>query len=204
MTHDHAARTLAGRALRDAAPRTFWLEDPQSPDALPPLTGRLDADLVVVGGGYTGLWTALRATERQPGISVVLLEAGRCGFEASGRNGGFCSASLTHGFLNGLARWPDEIDELERQGAANLAGILGTIDAHAIDCRPERTGELSVATAPHQVDELREACELMTGHGQSPVWLDRDEVRSRVDSPTYLAGLHDPHSTVMIEPAQLA
>jgi len=204
VTRDPAPRAIAGEALRRAAPRTFWLDDPERPDVLPPLTGRVDADLVVVGGGYTGLWTALRATERRPGTSVVLLEAGRCGFEASGRNGGFCSASLTHGFLNGLARWPDEIDELERLGAANLDGILTTVEEHGIDCRPERTGELSVATAPHQVEELREACGLMAGHGLPARWLERDEVRARVDSPTYLAGVHDPEGTVMVEPARLA
>lgn len=191
-------------SLADAVPRVFWLDDPARPAPLAPLTGRVDVDLAVVGGGYTGLWTALRAVERQPGISVAVLEAGRCGFEASGRNGGFCSASLTHGLLNGVARWPDEIDDLERQGAANLEGILATIAEHDIDCRPERTGELAVATAPHEVDDLRESWQVMTDHGSAPTWLGPEEVRGRVDSPTYLAGLHDPDGTVMVEPARLA
>ena len=135
---------LAAQALRDAAPRTYWLDDPDAPAPLPPLTGVTSTDLAVVGGGYTGLWTALRAVERDPGRRVVVLESGRCGFEASGRNGGFCSASITHGFFNGLARWPDEIDELERLGAANLDGILAAIDRYLPD--------LAHAMAPFRAD----------------------------------------------------
>jgi glycine/D-amino acid oxidase-like deaminating enzyme len=203
-TRGDLAQGPAARALAHAAPRVFWLDDPDRPDPLAPLTGTLTVDLAVVGGGYTGLWTALRAVEREPGITVAVLEAGRCGFEASGRNGGFCSASLTHGLLNGLDRWPDEIDELERLGAANLAGIVATVEEHGIDCRPEPTGELSVATAPHEVDDLRAAWETGRRHGADHAWLDQEAVRARVDSPTYLAGVHDPHGTVMVEPARLA
>jgi glycine/D-amino acid oxidase-like deaminating enzyme len=199
-----SADPSAVAALDGAAPRVFWLDDPDRPDPLAPLTGTTRVDLAVVGGGYTGLWAALRAVEREPGTTVAVLEAGRCGFEASGRNGGFCSASLTHGFPNGLDRWPDEVAELERLGAANLAGILATVEEHGIDCRPEATGELSVATAPHEVDDLRAAWETGRQHGIEQVWLDRDQVRARVDSPTYLAGLHDPHGTVLVEPARLA
>ena len=58
----------AERALADAEPSVFWLDDPARPAALPSLTGRTTADLVVVGGGYTGLWTALRADRARPGL----------------------------------------------------------------------------------------------------------------------------------------
>lgn len=94
------------RALADAAPTVFWLDDPARPVPLPQLRGAEAADLLVVGGGYTGLWAALRAKERDPSRDVVLVEAGHCGDQASGRNGGFASASLTHGFANGRERWP--------------------------------------------------------------------------------------------------
>lgn len=196
--------SAAHTALAQAAPRVFWLDDPTAPDPLPPLLHDTRADLAVVGGGYTGLWTALRAVERDPGRSVVVLEAGRCGHEASGRNGGFCAASLTHGFANGLARWPDEIDELDRIGRDNLAGILTTIDRLGIDCRPETTGETTVAVAPHEVAELREAVQQLHEHGHRATWLDQDDVRRRVASPTYLAGLHEPDTNVLVEPARLA
>ena len=82
-------------------------------------------DLLVVGGGYTGLWTAVRAKERNPGRSVVVVEAKRVGWAASGRNGGFVEASLTHGEENGQRRWPEELHELDRLGHENLDAIEG-------------------------------------------------------------------------------
>lgn len=194
----------AARALAGASPTCFWLDDPGAPEPRAPLVGIVEADLAVVGGGFTGLWTALLAAERDPGRRIVVLEAGRCGYEASGRNGGFCSASLTHGFGNGLDRWPEEIDELERQGDANLAGILETIERYRIDCHAELTGELSVATAPHQVEELAELAATLTEHGRPATWCDAEATRARVDSPTYLAGLFQGTDTALVEPARLA
>jgi len=94
----------------------------------------------VVGGGYTGLWTALLAKEADPGRRVVLLERGRCGWEASGRNGGFCSASLTHGLANGAERFPEEIDTLERLGMENLSEIEKTLARYGIECEFEANG----------------------------------------------------------------
>lgn len=202
MTRAHVS---AHRSLADAAPEVLWLDDPVRPGALDPLpAGVARADLVVVGGGYTGLWTALRAKERRPELDVVLLEAGECGWQASGRNGGFAAASLTHGFGNGLERWPDELAELDRLGAENLAAIGDTVDRYGIDCHWERTGSLDVATRPHQVAELAEAAAAMQGGGHDVRLLDGPQVRAEVDSPTYLAGLLDPHGTAMVEPARLA
>jgi glycine/D-amino acid oxidase-like deaminating enzyme len=182
----------------------FWLEDPARPEPLPPLTGDVRADLVVVGGGYSGLWTALRSRERHPDRSVVLLEAGRCGDEASGRNGGFASASLTHGFGNGEARWPDELAELDRLGRENLAAIGTTVRAHGTDCHWEETGELSVATAPHQVEALAHEVEVRRAAGHDVVLLDAEATRAELDSPTYLGGVLDTRGTAIVEPARLA
>ena len=116
MINPQVARSLAG-----AAPRSFWLDQPDAPEPLPALTGRVTADLAIVGGGFTGLWTALLARERDPSLDVVLLEARTVGWAASGRNGGFCSASLTHGLANGLERFPAEMPLLERLGAGTCA-----------------------------------------------------------------------------------
>lgn len=191
-------------SLADAEPRSFWLDSASRPPRLGALAGQVRADLVVVGGGYSGLWTALLARERWPDRSVVLLEAGQCGDQASGRNGGFVSASLTHGFHNGLQRWPDEIDTLTRLGEENLAAIGSFVRDHCIDCDWQPTGELSVATRPHEVRELAESHALMRSHGVDATLLGADEVRARVDSPTYLGGLLLPRETALAEPAALA
>ncbi|SCF35841.1 Glycine/D-amino acid oxidase (deaminating) [Micromonospora viridifaciens] len=193
-----------GRALADAAPVPYWLDRPERPDPLPPLTGSHDADLLVVGGGYSGLWTALLAKEADPDRDVLLVEAGTCGWAASGRNGGFCAASLTHGLANGVDRFPGEIDELERLGRENLDAIAATVDRYGIDCDFERTGELAVAVEPYQLAGLAEDAELARRYGHDVRLLDRDEVRAEVDSPTYLGGMWDRDRVAMLDPARLA
>ena len=189
-------------SLRTASPAAYWLEDAAQPPPLPALAGPDSADLVVVGGGYLGLWTALLAKERDPERDVLLLEAATCGHAASGRNGGFCEACLTHGFGNGLSRWPDELDVMTTMGRENLDGIERTVEEHAIDCDFVRAGSLAVATQPYQVEGLREEFEQTRAHGMSTTWLDVDALRERVDSPTFLAGVHDPDSAIL-EPARL-
>ncbi|MGL5827666.1 MAG: NAD(P)/FAD-dependent oxidoreductase [Nocardioides sp.] len=191
-------------ALVDAEPEVLWLADSARPEPLAPLTETTTADLAVVGGGYTGLWAALIAKERNPSLDVVIVEAGECGWQASGRNGGFCAASLTHGFNNGMERWPEEMPTLDRLGAENLDAIGMAIDRYQIDCHWERTGELDVATRPHEIEGLREYGNAMRAAGHDVRWLDRDEVQAEVASPTYLAGLHDPEGVAMVEPARLA
>ncbi|MFD9215580.1 MULTISPECIES: NAD(P)/FAD-dependent oxidoreductase [unclassified Streptomyces] len=199
-----AAMTFAS-SLSDAQPVPFWLEDPGKPAALPALTGDERTDLLVVGGGYSGLWTALLAKERDPQRDVVLIEGREVGWAASGRNGGFCAASLTHGLANGLARWPGDMAKLEDLGARNLDAIEAAVAAYGIDCDFERTGEIDVATEPHQLDELREMHEEADRLGFGGLeLLDRDAVRAEVDSPTFLGGLWDREGVAMLHPARLA
>jgi glycine/D-amino acid oxidase-like deaminating enzyme len=193
----------ATASLRSASATPFWFDDPARPSVLAGLSGPDSADLVVVGGGYLGLWTALLAKERDPERDVLLLEGSTCGHAASGRNGGFCEASLTHGFGNGLSRWPDEMDVLTTMGRENLDGIERTVDEHAIDCDFVRAGSLAVATQPHQLPGLREEHDAMRSRGLAATWLDGEALRERVDSPTFLAGVHDPDSAIL-EPARLA
>ncbi|MPY81974.1 MAG: FAD-dependent oxidoreductase [Actinophytocola sp.] len=194
----------AAAAWADAVPRPFWL-DQGAPEPAPALTADLTADLLVVGGGFSGLWTALIATERDPGRDVVLIEANTAGWAASGRNGGFCAASLTHGHGNGVVRWPDEIAELERLGRVNLDRIEAAIERHGIDCEFERTGELVLATQPWQLTELADEAGKLRRLGYDVELLDAEQARARVGSPTYLGGLvMPPDAVAMLHPAKLA
>jgi glycine/D-amino acid oxidase-like deaminating enzyme len=167
------------------------------------LAGDLRCDLAVIGGGFTGLWAALLALEEDPARDVVVVEGARIGWAASGRNGGFCAASLTHGLGNGLARWPKELPELLRLGHENLDGIAETVARHGIDCNFERTGGLDVAVADWQVEELRDLHEAAKELGETTELLGAAATRALVDSPTYRAGILDPSGTAMVEPAAL-
>jgi glycine/D-amino acid oxidase-like deaminating enzyme len=189
--------------LADAVPRPYWLDQPGAPVAADPLAGAETADLAVIGAGYSGLWAALLAKERDPGRDVVLVEAGTAGWAASGRNGGFCSASLTHGFDNGLSRFAGEIDTLERLGRANLDEIEETVQRYGIDCDFTRSGELEVATADWHLRELTTYHREAVARGLDVRMLDRSEVRAEVDSPTYLGGVWDRSGCAMVDPARL-
>ncbi len=178
---------------REARQEPFWLEASERPAARPRLSRDLRTQLAVVGGGFTGLWTAVLAKERDPGLGVVVLESDRIGWAASGRNGGFCSASLTHGEANGRARFPQEYERLEQLGLQNLDEIEQSVARYGIDCGFERTGSLDLATTPHQLRDL-------VGR---PGFLDQAAVRAEVDSPAYLGGVWDRRGNAMVDPARL-
>jgi glycine/D-amino acid oxidase-like deaminating enzyme len=199
MAADDARREELTQLVMAAEPRPFWLDRPDAPPAREPLRGEVACDLVVVGGGFTGLWTALLAKEANPGRSVVLVEGQRVGWAASGRNGGFCEASLTHGADNGRERFGAEFGTLQRLGLENLDAIEAAVGKYGIDCDFERAGSLTVATEDYQVPALREAA--AAGDG---TFLDEAAVRAEVNSPTYRAGLLDRDGSAGVHPARLA
>ena len=162
-------------------------------------------DVAVVGGGFTGLWAAIALLDTDPRLRVAVLEAERVGWGASGRNGGFCEASLTHGISNGLLHFPDEIDVLEAEGRRNLAELVAFVAAEGIDAELEATGQLLVASQRREVDELRRYAELSAEHGGGVDFLDRDAVQALQPSPRWLGGARSSgEHCVMVNPAKLA
>ena len=182
---------------------SFWLDNPDRPQARPALKAKLDADLVVIGAGFTGLWSALEAAIEHPEWSIVVLEGERIAGGASGRNGGFVSASLTHGFSNGLSRWPSEMPELLRLGSQNLAQMGERIAQLGIDCDWLMSGEIDVATEEYQVKDLKDAHAEMIDLGVFAQYLAVDEIQARVNSPIYQGALFDPEVAI-VDPARLA
>ncbi|GAT72015.1 putative oxidoreductase ordL [Microbacterium sp. HM58-2] len=183
-------------SLSEARRECFWLDDDRRPEQRSRLTENKAADLVVVGAGYCGLWTAIIAKERDPGRRVVVLEGERIGGAASGRNGGFVEADLTHGPENGRLHFAAELDTLDRLGAENFAAMEATIARYGIDASWERAPMLTVATEPHQVEALRQS------HA-ARVLQDR-ELASLADSPLYRAGILESEGHAYVNPARLA
>ena len=193
------AASVVAESLLGTRQASFWLEDIGPQARHPRLTADLRCDIAVVGGGYLGLWTALIAKQRNPDARVVLLEARTIGWAASGRNGGFCEASLTHGEENGRRRWPKEIDRLGELGLANLDEIERGVTELGLDCDFERTGAIDLAVEEHQVGWLKGE-----PTDENTVFLDAAATHDQVNSPTYLGGLWHKRTSALVHPGKLA
>ena len=190
--------------LSHMQPELYWLdEDPLEPLPHPTLIGDVTTDLCIVGAGYTGLWTALLAKEANPEREVIIVEQRETGAGASGRNGGFCSYSLTHGFINGYRRFKDEMSIIERLGRENLDAIEATITKYGIECDFEWNGELRVAVEDWQMEGLEEEAELRNSFGDNVELLRQEEIQARIKSPIYKGALFDPDGTALVDPARL-
>jgi glycine/D-amino acid oxidase-like deaminating enzyme len=191
------------QALRDAVPRPFWTDRDGAPEPTEPLSGQATTDLAVVGGGFTGLWTALLAKERYPELDVVVLEACSVAAGACGGSGGFISESLTQGLEHSIALWPGELEELLLIGRENVAAIAAFVWSHDIDAELRLVGRTVCAVRPHQVTRLATSARLHDRHGESAVFLSREEVQADVLSPTYLAGMRVRSGGGLLDPAAL-
>ena len=188
----------------DAAPRPFWLDSPLAPPPREPLQGHLEADLVIVGAGLSGLWAALQAKQIDPDREVVLLEGESIGHGATGRSGGFFSSSLTHGVANGMSRFPAELPLLERLGRHNFDRTVVGLGQFEIDCDLELSGDIAVALEPHEEEWLAQEAQQLERLGHDVTLLDRDAVLAELNSPTYRAALWQRSGAGILDPAKLA
>lgn len=192
-------------SFSEAEPKVYWTSQKRTVPVQPALECHAIADLVIVGGGFTGLWAAIEAKTRNPDRDVVLLEMEQIAFGASGRNGGFIDPSLTHGLENALSRYSQpEVRKLEAIGASNFAAIRAFLDEQAIDCDFQRRGVIWGATAPYMLDYIPEAVEMQRQWGRDAVALDAGEVRAKVASPFYLGGIWSRDEGGLVDPARLA
>jgi glycine/D-amino acid oxidase-like deaminating enzyme len=183
----------------------WWLEEAGLPEARPPLEGSVDVDVVVVGGGYTGMWTAWFVSELEPDARVVLLEAEVCGTGPSGRNGGFVNsmwislARLRERFGAGAAL------EIARASEAAVDGIGEWCREQGVDAWYRRGGYLQVSTTPAHDHSPRAAVEVAAGLGVPETCLAQTptEVRGRCDSPLFRHGAYY-QAAATVQPARLA
>jgi glycine/D-amino acid oxidase-like deaminating enzyme len=181
----------------------WWLEEAGTVEARPELEGSVDADVVVIGGGYTGLWTAWHLLEA--GASVALLEGGVCGHGPSGRNGGFCESmwlsapALRARFGDGPAR------ALLDASSASVSAIGAWCRGESVEAWFDQSGYLCVSTAPAFDGAGREAVAAAAALGapRRVVELSGPEVRRRCDSPLFRRGVLIPDFATL-QPARLA
>ena len=186
----------------------WWLEEAQAGgrvEPAPPLERDTIADVVVVGGGYLGLWTAWQLKELEPAAEVVVLEAGLAGHGPSGRNGGFVST-----LWDDLPILRDRVGDAAaveacRASERAVTGIGAWCERTGVDAWYRPAPQLDVATAPGQVGAWREFVEACRAVGvpEEGVELTAAEVRARCDSPAFLAGALRP-TAATVQPARLA
>ncbi|MFD1559369.1 NAD(P)/FAD-dependent oxidoreductase [Paraburkholderia silviterrae] len=203
-----AARKPSALSVEDALSRTklspYWLDNPAQPSAEPKLTRDTSADLLIVGGGFTGLWAAVQAKEQMPELDVVVIEAGRVAHGASGRAGGIISTSVMHGLPNAVRVFPNDIAQLEEFGHRNLDGFEETLKRYDIDADIEWNGEMTVAVDPDHVQHLRADYDLHTEYGHDVVLLGEQATREQLNSPLFAGALWSRNRSGIVHPAKLA
>ena len=200
---------MRARTLRPPLPSrpSWWLEEARvhaGAEASPPLDGPLDVDVAVVGGGYTGLWTALAVRERDPSLSVALLEAREIGDGPSGRNGGFL-----HGYWSSLATLRAVLGDggalqLAHASSRIIPAVRAFAEARGEDVWLREAGLLKVAATPAEDSavgrSVRAATEL--GVEEEARALDEADVRRFTDSPRFRTGVFFRDGAT-VQPARL-
>ena len=192
-----------GRAAPSVAPGLappWWLQEAPLDPPEPPLEGETSADVAIVGGGYTGLWTAIELRRRDPSLRVVLLEAARCGEGPSGRNGGFLETYW--------CALPRLLERVGAEGTLALAraseGVFAAVEELGEDVWLRRSGMLEVSASPAQDEAVDHAVEVAARLGvpERAVPAARSELAERVRSPVFRRGVLFPDCAT-VQPARL-
>jgi len=187
----------------DLATRSYWLGlDSYQPDA--PLEGEMRADLVIIGGGFCGLWTAYHLLKADPGMTVIVLEASAVGYGASGRNGGF-AMTLIHKGLKDLvaAVGADEARALHLAAEEAIRSIGRVCETENIAADLQPNGLLTISNTPLQDTILREEVEMAERLGLGGIeFLREEEIRSAIHSETFRCAVRE-ESCTLLNPARL-
>ncbi len=189
--------------VQDLASRSYWLSlDPYQPG--PPLEGDVQADVVIVGGGFSGLWTAYYLLKADPGMTVAVVEANAVGYGASGRNGGF-AMTLVHRSLADLAGavGPEQARALYCAAKDSVRSIGRVCEAEGINADLQPNGLLTVSNNPLQDQIIRRDVETAQRLGIDGVsFLERDQLQAAVHSDTFRCAVREETCT-LLNPARL-
>ncbi|MCI0414219.1 FAD-binding oxidoreductase [bacterium] len=165
----------------------------------PPLEGAQRSEIAIVGGGLTGLWTAVFLKEMVPDLDVTLLEQGMVGYGGSGRNAGMIDVSIDHSHAMAIAHFGfEEAKKMARIGTENIKELIAFLETSRIDCDLERNGRFFVALSPSQIEEAQESLKVAEQLGIAGWrWLDREEMQREVHSPLYLGAVFSPGASIL-------
>ncbi|HSR79851.1 MAG TPA: FAD-binding oxidoreductase, partial [Hyphomicrobiaceae bacterium] len=173
-----------------ALPKSLWAATATPPATYPPLRGEAKADCVIVGGGFTGLSTALHLAER--GIAAVLVEANEPGWGASGRNGGQVIPGLKLDPFELRAKYGEERGRrLTTTVGATADLVFDLIARHQIECDARRSGWIQGAPGPQGLAQVRRRAEEWLAEGADVAVLERDQVEARTGTNAYVGAFLD-------------
>ena len=186
------------RETRPVEQACYWLAGRRR-ETEPPLTGRRETDIAIIGAGLTGLWTAIFLKTLDPRLEIVILEQGIAAYGASGRNAGMLGAAIDHSYPLAIAHFGrKQAARLARLGVENLDNLLRFLEERRIDCDLERTGQMHVALTPAQAEELRESVEVARQLGLNhDRFLDAEATRAELNCARYQAGVLNPHGCIL-------
>ncbi|SDZ93022.1 NAD(P)/FAD-dependent oxidoreductase [Microbulbifer marinus] len=197
-------RAQALEALEDTTFFPYWLDSSERPAEEPALARDVRCSLLIVGGGFTGLWAAVQAKEADPQREVILIEANSIAIGASGRPAAILSTSVMHGLENAQRLYPEDMEVLEQLGKENLDGFRATIERYGIDCDLEWGGELTVAVGPEGIPDIEKEYKLYRRYGHDAHLLDEAAIRREISSPLFSGGLWSKKRSGTVHPAKLA
>ena len=201
MTDD---RSITLEALQSTRFHSYWLDSLEPVADQPALTENIKCELLIVGGGFCGLWGAIQARQQSPDRDVVLIEARSIANGASGRPAAIMSTSVMHGIDNTERMFPDEVAELEELGRHNMDGFRQTIEEFGIDCDIEWGGELTVSIGDEGLDDIDEEYGLYQKYGHDAEKLDKAGVQAQIHSPIFHGGVWSKSRSGTVHPGKLA
>lgn len=194
---------LARIALEKTRFTTYWLDSLDRVESLPPLEKDTYCDLLVVGGGFSGMWGAIQAKEKNADRDVLLIEAKSIANGASGRPAAIMSTSVMHGIDNTERMFPGEVLELEKLGQENMKGFQETLQRYNIDCDVEWSGEMKVSVGDQGLSTIEEDYHLYCKYGHDAVQLDKRQVQEEIHSPVFHAGVWSKKQCGTVHPGKL-
>ena len=191
------------QALSNTKFDTYWLDSLGPVDSEPALVQDISCDLLIVGGGFCGLWGAIQAKEQDPARDIVLIEARSIANGASGRPAAIMSTSVMHGIDNTERMFPHEVAKLEQLGCENMDGFRNFIEHHDIDCDIEWGGEMKVSIGDQGLETIEEDYQLYRKYDHEAIKLDKDQVQAEIKSPIFHAAVWSKKRSGTVHPGKL-